>query len=120
MPLSSMTFGEASACLASVVRPRLPKKIRAHRILAGPIRGARIVTSWHDYPAGIGGLTEKPLIAWFAQHVAPGTTWLDVGAHYGYTAIALSRFVGNEGRVFAFEPMRATAGCVGRTRVVND
>jgi FkbM family methyltransferase len=107
------------ARVAAVIRRWLPRKLRAHRIFTGPIRGARIVTSWHDYPAGIAGLTEKSLIAWFAQHVALGTTWLDVGAHYGYTAIALSQLVGKEGRVFAFEPMRVTATCVSKTRVLN-
>ena len=48
-----------------------------------------------------------------------GETWLDVGAHYGYTALALSRLVGPRGRVFAFEPELTTAGCLARTRQVN-
>jgi FkbM family methyltransferase len=51
--------------------------------------------------------------------VKPGDTWLDVGAHYGYTAIALSRLVGVKGRVFAFEPMLSTAGYVTQTRRLN-
>jgi FkbM family methyltransferase len=105
--------------VARRVRPWLSKNLRAHTILAGPLRGARIVTSWHDYPAGISGATELPLLAWFQRHVRPGTTWLDVGAHYGYTAVALSRLVSPSGRVFAFEPMLATAGCVARTRRLN-
>lgn len=50
----------------------------------------------------------------------PGDTWLDVGAHYGYTAIALGRLVGPTGRVVAFEPMVSTAGCVAETRRLND
>ena len=49
----------------------------------------------------------------------PGQTWVDIGAHYGYTAIALSRLVGSEGRVFAFEPMLSTAGYLGQTRRLN-
>jgi hypothetical protein len=40
--------------------------------------------------------------------VKPG----DIGAHYGYTAIALCKLVGPSRRVFAFEPMLKTAGCV--------
>jgi FkbM family methyltransferase len=56
------------------------------------------------------GRTEKPLLAWFRQNVKPGQTWLDVGAHYGYTAIALAELVGPEGRVLAFEPSLTTAG----------
>jgi len=97
----------------------MPKTVRSHRILAGRLRGYRIVTSWHDYPAAILGRTEQALLTWFDRHVQIGETWLDVGAHYGYTAIALSRLVGPGGRVFAFEPEVATAGCLGRTRDAN-
>lgn len=101
------------------LRRLLPKTIRAQRILGGPLRGLHIVTSWHDYPAAILGRTESRLLDWFTQNVKPGETWLDVGAHYGYTAIALSRLVGPSGRVFAFEPMLSTAGYVSQTRRLN-
>lgn len=109
----------AHSVVKSAVRPWLPRKLRAHRVFTGPLQGARIVTSWHDYPAGIIGLTERSLIGWFHRHVEPGSTWLDIGAHYGYTAVALSRLVAHHGRVFAFEPMQATATCIGQTRVLN-
>lgn len=98
----------------------MPKTIRNHRILGGSLRGLRLVTSWHDYPAAILGRTEQPLLHWFTNNVQAGQTWLDVGAHYGYTAIALSRLVGPSGRVFAFEPMLSTAGYVAQTRRLND
>ena len=78
-----------------------------------------LVSSWHDYPAGLTGRTERPLLDWFSTHVRPGETWLDVGAHYGYTAFALGRLVGPTGRVFAFEPLVATAGCVDQGRSLN-
>lgn len=100
-------------------RSCLPHSIRNHRIWSGPLRGERIVTSWHDYPAAILGRTEGPLLDWFKKYVRTGETWLDVGAHYGYTAIALSRLVGKKGRVFAFEPMVGTAGYVSQTRQLN-
>jgi hypothetical protein len=82
------------------VLPRrfLPRSIHKHRIFGGPLRGYRIVTSWHDYPAAITGRTERPLLDWFAQNVNPNETWLDIGAHYGYTAIGLCRLVGAAGR----------------------
>jgi FkbM family methyltransferase len=78
-----------------------------------------MVTSWHDYPAGIAGITERPLLSWLNGNVRAGETWLDIGAHYGYTAIALSTLVGRTGRVFAFEPMPATVDCLEKTRVIN-
>lgn len=105
--------------LKSFFRAWLPPSIRRHRILAGPLRGHWIVTSWHDYPGAILGRTERPLLDWFKNNVRTGETWLDVGAHYGYTAIALSRLVGPLGRVFAFEPMLSTAGYVSQTRRIN-
>ena len=72
------------------LRRLMPRAVRPHRILSGRLRGRWIVTSWHDYPAAILGRTERALLDWFEGHVKPGQTWLDVGAHYGYTAIALS------------------------------
>jgi FkbM family methyltransferase len=103
----------------SFLRGWLPTSVRTHRVWAGPLRGYRIVTSWHDYPAAILGRTEHPLLEWFAANVKPGETWLDVGAHYGYTATALCRLVGSSGRVFAFEPMLTTAGYLTQTRRLN-
>ena len=108
-----------SKTIKSFLRAWLPRSIRRHRILAGPLRGQWIVTSWHDYPAAITGRTERPLLDWFAANVKPGETWLDVGVHYGYTAIALSGLVGRQGRVFAFEPMLSTTGYLAQTRLLN-
>src|SRR5436309_14367938 len=101
------------------LRMMLPSTIRPHRILAGPLRGARIYTSWHAYPGAILGTTERPLLEWFGRNVLPGETWIDIGAHYGYTAIALCSLVGPTGRVVAFEPVLSTAGCVASTRELN-
>jgi FkbM family methyltransferase len=102
------------------LRSLFPRSLVRHRILSGPLRGSMIVTSWHDYPAAILGRTEEALLEWFAKNVGEGETWLDIGAHYGYTAIALSKLVRGTGRVYAFEPMLNTAGCVSRTRVLDD
>jgi FkbM family methyltransferase len=83
------------------------------------LRGHIIVTSWHDYPGAILGRTELGLMKWFRAHVKEGETWLDVGAHYGYTAIALAERVGPKGRVYAFEPALETAGRLSQTRSMN-
>jgi len=101
------------------LRNLFPRSLVSHRILAGPLRGSKIVTSWHDYPAAILGKTEEALLDWFAKNVRQGETWLDIGAHYGYTTIALCKLVGAAGHVYAFEPMLNTAGCVSRTRFLN-
>ena len=101
------------------LRKLVPRAVRPYRILRGPLRGRIIVTSLHDYPGAILGRTEKPLLDWFRMNVRPGETWLDVGAHYGYTAIALAEMVGAGGRVYAFEPSLTTAGHLNRTRALN-
>jgi FkbM family methyltransferase len=93
--------------------------VRRYRILGGPLRGLSLVTSWYDYPAALLGRTERLLLNWFQANVRAGETWLDVGAHYGYTSLALSKLVGTDGRVYAFEPMIASAGCILRTRESN-
>lgn len=105
--------------LKSALRYLMPRSIRDHRILGGALRGFHIYTSWHDYPGAILGRTERPLLEWFSKNVGPGETWLDIGSHYGYTALALSRLVGTSGRVFAFEPMLSTAGYLAQTRLLN-
>lgn len=98
----------------------MPRTVRQHRIWTGPLRGRRLVTSWHDYPGAILGYTERPLLRWLAGHVGPRQTWIDVGAHYGYTALALCDLVGPHGRVYAFEPVLSTAGYLSSTRHLND
>jgi len=55
--------------LKGAIRMVLPKSLRAHKILGGPLRGSSIVTSWHDYPAAIMGRTEGALLDYFAKNV---------------------------------------------------
>jgi FkbM family methyltransferase len=105
--------------MKETVRLALPRRTKAHRIKGGPLRGSLIYTSWHDYPGAIRGTTEHGLLDWFGANVKPGQTWLDVGAHYGYTAIALGRLVGSPGRVFAFEPVLGTAAHLAKTVSLN-
>jgi FkbM family methyltransferase len=105
--------------LKESIRRMLPSAVQSRRILAGPLRGDYIVTSWHDYPAALLGYAEPGLMKWFAENVRPDETWLDLGAHYGYTSLALCRYVGPQGRVFAFEPLLNTAGHLSATRRVN-
>jgi FkbM family methyltransferase len=108
-----------NSLLKRTIRAALPRGYRTYTILRGRLQGAKIVTSWHDYPAAIAGYAERELTAWLLSNVGPGETWIDVGAHYGYTSLAMCRGVGESGRVFAFEPSLSSAGCIARTRVAN-
>lgn len=51
-----------------------------------------------------GHIWEGNFIELMKQYVKPGTTAIDIGAHIGTHTISMSKFVGNEGRVVAFEP----------------
>ena len=101
------------------LRRLMPRQVRTYRILAGPLMGRKIVASMADYPGAIFGTTEPALLRWLGRNVRSGETWLDVGAHYGYTALALAQLVGSSGRVFAFEPMLSTAASLSETRRQN-
>jgi FkbM family methyltransferase len=40
----------------------------------------------------------------FREHISPGMTVVDIGAHIGYYTLQSARLVGKTGRVYAFEP----------------
>ena len=56
----------------SLVRSLLPRAMCRTRIMSGPLRGMRIVTSWHDYPAAILGYTERKLTDWLLANARTG------------------------------------------------
>ena len=105
--------------LKALLRNFLPRQVRAHRILAGPLRGRKMVTSWYHNFSSLTGRTEPDVNSWFAKTVREGETWLDIGANYGYTALSLAGLVGPAGRVFAFEPKLATCGYLSETVRIN-
>lgn len=101
------------------LRRLLPARVKPHRILGGPLRGHTMVTSWQHNFSSLVGRTEPAVIAWFDRNAKPGETWLDIGANYGYTALALADRVGPNGHVYAFEPKLETAGCLAGTVAAN-
>jgi FkbM family methyltransferase len=50
------------------------------------------------------GQYEPPLMRFLQSHHTEGWTCLDVGANVGAVALALAKFVGPTGKVYAFEP----------------
>jgi FkbM family methyltransferase len=60
-----------------------------------------------------------PELAWLRQAVAAGDTVADVGAHHGYFALLLSHWVGERGRVFAFESLPQNAEIAERNMALN-
>ena len=103
----------------SMFRNFLPKKNKNHRILFGILKNYRIFTNWRNYPSGILGRTEKELIDWFSKNIRNGERWIDVGANYDFTTIALAKFTEENGEVFAIEPVPGTCGNLIKTMELN-
>ena len=53
-----------------------------------------------------GQIWEPLVVARIMEHARPGTTAIDAGAHIGTHTVLLSRHVGPNGRVYAFEPQK--------------
>jgi len=126
---------ERLARLATGIRLRASS--RSQKILRAPLRMGRSIflqrlsvwrarsipiqarTFWGDpisalYPDGVAvelyryGFFEEGLTRIFLEHVKPGMTVFDVGAHVGYFTLLASRLVGDAGQVHSFEPTPGT------------
>lgn len=62
--------------------------------------------AWNDVvgKAVLKGSFEKAESEFLVRMLQPGMTVLDVGAHHGFYTLLASRYIGDSGRVFAFEP----------------
>jgi FkbM family methyltransferase len=71
-----------------------------------PVRGARVIVPLNDRVGRMmwTGCYEPELVALLRQVLAPGTTFVDVGAHIGYFSIVAAALVGKNGAVHSFEP----------------
>lgn len=54
------------------------------------------------------GFFEPDLTKIFLTHLKSGSTFFDVGTHFGYYSLLASRLVGHEGQVHGFEPTIGT------------
>ena len=59
-------------------------------------------------------------MTWFSENVHLNENWIDVGANYGYTVIALAKNIGSQGSIYAFEPVPATCGALKETVDINN
>ena len=55
-----------------------------------------------------------------SQFLNKGDSVVDIGANIGTTSIALSRFVGETGKVFSFEPQQIMAQCLSANVLINN
>ena len=91
---------------------RLPLKLVSPTsvmpVLTGPNRGLKWVAGAGNQSCWLGTYESEHAKA-IAARVKPGMTVFDVGAHAGYYTLMLSRRVGPQGRVLAFEANPANA-----------
>jgi len=84
------------------------KILRPHGIISIECLGNRLLVNAED--EGIvpylltEGIYEPPVTFLFNVLIKPGMTVLDVGANIGYFTLVAAKRVGENGRVFAFEP----------------
>ena len=89
-------------------------------ILAGRLRGRW----WLPASRGkilriLGGTYEREQTRLFEEHVRPGDTVLDVGAHVGYYTVLSAVLAGKAGAVWAFEPNPNNAHFLRRHAEIN-
>jgi FkbM family methyltransferase len=65
------------------------------------------------------GIYEPETTSVLKRLAAPGQIWWDIGANIGWFTLLLSRIVGDEGRVEAFEPNPFTASLLDRAITIN-
>jgi FkbM family methyltransferase len=68
------------------------------------VNGVTLVAPAHFIKVYIQREYEPMLVEWIRNHVKPGATVIDVGAHIGFLSVVLSRAVGPSGHVIALEP----------------
>lgn len=52
----------------------------------------------------VGRLVGRDMASLICQLLSPGDTFIDIGSHVGYYSLIAASSVGNQGKVFAFEP----------------
>lgn len=66
------------------------------------------------------GYWEPDLTQWMISNIKPGSKCLDIGFNIGYYTEVLSRIVGTEGEVWAFEPNVELVDNYYKARELND
>lgn len=89
-------------------------------IFGGPLRGRWWLPASRGKLARILlGSYEPEQTRLFQQHVRPGDTVLDVGAHVGYYTVLSAILAGPSGAVWSFEPNPRNAGFLRRHAQIN-
>jgi FkbM family methyltransferase len=91
---------------------------RTWRVEAGEAAGLRL-----RFPQNtdfVLGTTERPMQRCIAQHLAPGDVFYDIGANIGFFSLLATKYVGDEGSVYAFEPVAENVVAVRSNARLNN
>src|SRR5215469_17167392 len=91
-----------------------PKKTLKYLLQQFPVPFPKMVGRhwWLSHPLQVTWNTEVHILAWVEKALHAGNTFIDVGAHAGWVALASSRIVGPTGHVVAIEPSPALASLI--------
>lgn len=81
-----------------------PNSVRILKVKSGPLKGYKFSFTKNINNEYILGLYEKSLELKLHKILSKGNTFYDIGAHIGYFSLVASKFVGEKGNVFSFEP----------------
>lgn len=74
----------------------------------------------HADPNFVRGTYEPPMQQVVVGCLSPGDTFYDVGANIGFFSLLAARRVGEQGRVYAFEPVPENANAIARSARLNN
>lgn len=59
-------------------------------------------------------------IGFMRYFIKPGMRVVDIGANYGLYTLTIANIIGDSGKIWAFEPTKATAECLKKSIVANN
>lgn len=86
--------------------------VRPTRVLGGPLRGMVLDLDPRTLKLMAVGRHEPEVQRAIEEHLGPGQTAFDVGAHVGYASLLMAGRVGPGGKVVAFEPDPDVLACL--------
>jgi FkbM family methyltransferase len=97
----------------------LGDKLRVLKMRKGLFKGILLEINLKNQLALIFGTNEIHLQKAIKEHISFADTVFDIGSHIGYVSIAMSKIVGEQGKVYSFEAIPATSNKCKRNLELN-